>query len=127
MKGTRFWTCYLTVAILILGGVYAATANLHSIPLQLSNAEMRQLAGTYTQNAHCEFTVGCSVIQCWDSPAHIVTQDMGVQRCYSSNVWCEDTAGPENTWSCRTWVYDANCENRQGPYDTFTYACTDGD
>ena len=122
----KFWTCYLSVIVFVLGGVYIATANLDSVPLLLSSTDMQQLVGAYEENARCGSTDGCSVIQCWDSPAHIATKSWTIFRCTAGNTWCDDLIPPENDLSCQVWVYDADCDNGEGPTPTLTYWCVDG-
>lgn len=124
----RFWTYYLSIVVFVLGGVYMATANLDSVPLQLSSAEMQQLMGAYEENAHCASTDGCSVIACWSSPARIRTVSRTVLRCFDGNTWCSDDEPPGIAVSCIAWGYNNLCDVQLwGPLETRTYGCADGE
>lgn len=95
----KFWTRYLFAVLIILSGIYYATAQMSDVPFILSDSQMEQLSGvTEYKGWECITVLGCPEVLC--NPKNL-------KRVYSNDdcTTCE-TAPNNNNVSC---TYTGKC------------------
>jgi hypothetical protein len=88
----KFWTGYLFAVLIILSGIYYATAQMSDVPFILSDSQMEQLTGAEELEGWiCTTIPGCPDVLC---------NSLNLKRVYGHSCKTCETAPNNNNVSC---------------------------
>ena len=112
---TKFWSVYALTMLVLVGGVYFATAKMATLPLVLTDAEMTQLSGALI-DWNCNSISPCMSIPC---TGNTHTQVSSGSTCTTCEPSTNDTCYPSGNSCpvCFVYTYYSGCS---GDFESYS-------